>query len=278
MSNQIQLTNVIESFGPLDFDTKFVRPVNLPNANTSRNLYMQVNSVTISDRIPNVFDANPYYQFNNTRLRVKTNIEPWTTITLSPGLYYTADLIGDAINAAINSLGWWLSSTDPGLTFGSNSITDQVYILFRTGKLNPIHGTSLTLDLSRAGTDTDLAVTLGFSEATAEMAGSPLLNVSYTSNQVVKMDTQGSSCDIHSTLSSDTRRNDTLSSTLAVVPFAGKTTLSDNVWPAGGQISPTIVYTGNRSLTNVSINIKTMDNKPMLFMSGRVFISISFLG
>lgn len=278
MSNQIQLTNVIESFGTLDFETRFVRPVNLPNANTSRNLFMQVNSVTISDRIPNVFDAKPYYNFDNTKLRVKTNIEPWTAITLSPGLYYTADLIGDAINSAINSLGWWISSTDPGLTFGSNSITDQVYILFRTGKLNPIHGTFLTLDLSRAGTDTDLAVTLGFSEATAEMSGNPLLNVAYTSNQVVKIDTQGSSCDIHSTLSSDTRRNDTLSSTLAVVPFAGKTTLSDNVWPAGGQISPTIVYTGNRSLIHVGIKIKTMDGKPMLFMSGRVFVSISFLG
>lgn len=276
MSNQIQVTHNIESFGVLDFTTKFASPLVLPGNNSSQNLYLQVNSITISDRIPNIFDARPYYDFNNTLLRIGTDTVPYQTVQLNAGLYYTADLIGDAINAAINTLGWWINPSDPGFVVGSNSIIDKVYILFKTGKLNPAFGTRLKVDLRKSTSDTDLATTLGFSQGVAELQGNPLTNVSYTSDIVVKIDTQGSSCDIHSSLTADTRRNNTFSQSLAVVPFAGKTTLSDNVWPSGGQISPSIVYSSDRVLKDITIKVKTMDGLPMLFMNGRIFISISF--
>jgi hypothetical protein len=273
MSNLIQLTYRIEDIGLLDFDTEFAKSVDFP---LKQQVYMQVTSITISDRIPNIFDANPYYDFNNTLLRVGTNIEPYQTIALRPGLYYSADLIADAINAAVGDLGWWLDNDDPGFEFGSNTITDQIIITIDPNKLNPIYGSSLKLDLRRLSTGTDIADTLGFTQAVAELTSPPGVETKYTSNTIVRMDTQGTSCDIRCDLMKSTIRNNKLLDSLAVVPFAGKTTLSDNVWPQGGQISPMMLYTGTKNLKKVSVRVRTMEEKPMIFMSGRIFINIEF--
>jgi hypothetical protein len=272
MANIVEVRNTIHSFGVLDANTIMSSPLQLPINNAP--LKMQVCSLTLSDRIPNVFDANPYYAFNNMLCRVSTNLQPWQTIQIPMGLYPDPTTIGLAISSAIGTtLGWWTSNTDPGLFFEVNTITDIVTINIVSSKLKPAIGNQFTLDLRKVSTNTDLATTLGFSQATALMVGTG----KYYSNQEVDMDTQGTTCDVQCSLVTSRRRNDTFVKTIALVVYAGKTSVSDNVWPLGGQISPIMVYDGNRNVKSVELLLKTLSGRPMFFMSGSVHLVISFI-
>jgi hypothetical protein len=263
--------------GLLDGLTGLVTPLQLPERRESQ---LQVCAITISDRIPNFFNAAPYYEWNNTLLRVHTN-QPGTNrdIQLTRGLYITPEDVADAINAAITAdvtANWWTVPTAPGLTITSNPITDQVVVTIDSTKLKAPH-TIFTLDLRKSTTGTDIATTLGFTQGMALMTGLAGTSITFTSNQEVTMDTQGTACDIQSTLISTRRRNDVYVRTLAIIPFAGKLTPSDNTWPPAGQVSPTLIYDGNKRVDKVKIEIKTSAGRPMLFMSGAIHVIIAFL-
>jgi len=292
MANIIEVRKTIDSFGTLDKSVTFSSPLQLPQYGT---LKMQVCSVTLSDRIPNIFNASPYYSFNNATLLVATNIEPWQRINLQTGLYQTADTIAAAINNAMGLLpvtaggtGWWINNADPGVTFSPNSIIDKMVANLDASKLKPAAGNRFYIDLTLNGVirpvinekaGTSLGWTLGYSDANAVWSSnvSPSPTSLWTSDMQVHMDVQGTSCDIHCSLVSTRRRNDTFVQTIALIPFAGKNTISDNVWPSGGQISPVLVYDGLRNIPSVVIEPRTLDNKPMLFMSGTIHIIISFI-
>jgi len=157
----------------------------------------------------------------------------------------------------------------------ANAVTDTVLITIDTTKLAAPH-TSLTLDFRKTSTGTDLATTLGFSQGSALLVGPPGVVTVFASNQEVKMDTQGTTCDLQCSLISMRRRNNDFVRTLAIIPFAGKSTISDNVWPPAGQISPMLVYEGSKSIKYLKVEVKTMDGRPMLFMSGAVHVIMSF--
>jgi len=241
---------------------------------------MQVCAITMSDRIPNIMNANPFYDWNNTLVRVYTNQAGTTRdIALPRGLYITPDIIGDAINAAITAdltANWWTDPTDPGLIIEANQVTDQVNISINSTKLKAPH-TIFNIDFRKSTTGTDLATTLGFSQGTALMTGVAGTTVLYTSNQEVRMDQQGTVVDVRSGLISNRRRNGEYVRTLAIIPFAGKLTASENVWPPAGQISPELVYEGSRTITGIQVEVKTSTGLPMLFMSGGIHIIIAFL-
>lgn len=281
MANIIEVRNTISTFGLLDIQTSMSSPLQLPMNNAP--VKMQVCSLTLSDRIPNVFNANPIFQFNNTLCRVSTNISPWYQVQIPTGLYTDAESIGIAIAAALgphnDGLGpnWWLNDNDPGIVFESNPITDAITISLIPQKLKPPIGAALILDLQKTSTGTDLATTLGFSQGTALIATVGIAPIKASSNQEVRMDTQGTTADVQCSLVTSRRRNDQFVKTIALVVFAGKTTLSDNVWPLGGQISPILVYDGNRVINNVEVKIKTLEGKPMFFMSGSLHLVVSFL-
>jgi hypothetical protein len=89
------------------------------------------------------------------------------------------------------------------------------------------------------------------------------------------MDAQGVICDVGSSLLPSRRRNNEMVRTLAVVPFAGKTTISDIIWPNGGQLSPEVIYQGIRTIQTISFYFRTGDGRPMLFLYGGVHIVIA---
>lgn len=271
MANIIEVRNTVHAFGLLDTQTFMSSPLQLPINNAP--IKMQVCSLTLSDRIPNVFDANPTYQFNNRLLRAQTNIHPWVTISIPTGLYPDAASIGTAISAALGTLGWWTNDLDPGVVLETNTITDVVTVNIISTKLAPAHGNVLSLDFRKVSSGTDLATTLGFSQAAALMSGTG----KYHSNQEVILDTQGSTCDVQCSLVTSRRRNDTFVKTIALVTYAGKTTQSDNIWPLGGQISPIMVYDGSRNIKGVEVLLKTLDGRPMFFMSGSIHLVVSFI-
>jgi hypothetical protein len=264
---------------PLDGVVTFIAPMLLPQRKVPK---MRVCSVTISDRIPNVYDARPYYDFNNTLLQVYTNNPgSLTTIQLERGLYLEASDIADAINATINSLiggSWWTNPLDPGITIAANPVINRIIITLDSTKLKAPH-TGVFLDLRKATTGTDLATTLGFSQAIALIGAGVLpLNPieSVASDQNVLVDAQGTECIIQSSLIAARRKNADFSRTLAIIPFAGKRTASDNVWPSGGLVSPEMVYEGTRTISAFDIQVKTDEGRPMLFMSGKLNVVVAF--
>lgn len=281
MSNIIEFYKVIQpsdisphGLALLDGNMSMATPLQLPLASLPK---LQVCAITISDRIPNVFNAYPFYEFDNTLLRVSTDVAGSARdIQLPRGLYQSVEEIATAINAAIlANTNYYPNAGSVALSIEANIITDQVTLSIDSTKLAPPH-TRMTVDLRKSTTGTDLATTLGFSEGTALCQGVPHTKVSFYSNQEIRMDTQGTTCDIHCSVIATRRRNDAFVRTLAIVPFAGKTTVSDNVWPSAGQVSPVLVYEGSKTIKFIQVEVKTMSGKPMVFMGGAIHIIMAF--
>jgi hypothetical protein len=281
MSNLVEFYKVLQpeeisAYGvaTLDGATNIAPPLQLPPTGSIK---MQATAITISDRIPNFFNAAPYYSFDNTIIRVSTNTQAPYDIVLTRGLYSDVTQVAAAINAAItDNLMWWQTPSNPGLTMSANSIIDSITITIDSTKLNPAYGNSFRLDMRNTSTGTAIAYTLGFSETSANLVGLAGGVSIFNSDQQVHMDTQGVECDIQCSLIAMRRRNDTQVRTLAMVPFAGKNSASDNVWPSAGQISPQMVYEGSKQIKYMSVEVKTASGKPMLFMGGGLRIIISF--
>jgi hypothetical protein len=266
----------VTGVAPLDGEQILAKPLELPLNSKPK---MQVCAITLSDRIPNIFNAAPYYNWNNTRLAVHTNVVgSLFYINLTRGRYAATDQIAAAINQAIvdSHPTWYTNPLQPALAIDANPVINAVIVTIDSTKMAAPH-TTLTLDLSKATSGTDLATTLGFSQATSVMTSAPGVISRWTSDQIVRMDTQGTTCDVQCSLISSRRRNGTWVKTLALIPFAGKTTISDNVWPTAGQISPIMIYDGGRVVGQVNIEIKTMTGNPMLFMDGAIHMVLSFV-
>jgi hypothetical protein len=234
---------------------------------------LQCASVEISDLIPNFYNGNPYgLSFDNTRCRVGNDVDGYVTIQLEMGRY-SAQQITAAVNATINSLGWWTSSTDPGFTITGNDVIQKHVISIDSTKLAPAHGTQFYFDLSTATTNNSMMYySLGYTSTT-----SLIVDGVYESPNLPQMETQGTACVIECDLAEMRRYSEGFKKVLAEVPFAGKTTFSNSVWPQGAQISPDMIYGGPRTFNLVTIKIKTRSSAPMLFMGGIMSISIRFL-
>lgn len=258
----------------LDGRMTMATPFQLPAGGQPK---VQICAISISDRIPNVFNAYPYYNFNNTIVRVSTD-QPGeqVDIQLPTGLYLSVDEISTAINAALEANTIWIHT--PGyqsIKFSSNIVTDKVIVTIDSTHLNAPR-TTLTMDIRKTSTDTDLATTLGFSQSTANMLGVPLAAKDYVSNQIVQMDTQGTTADIQCSIMPWRRRNGVSVPTMALVTYAGKTTTSDNIWPSAGQISPVTSYGGGKQITHIEFYVKTLNGDPMLFMNGGIHVVLAF--
>lgn len=257
----------------MDFSVSLSDALQLPGS--GRKVF-QVVQLELSDRIANIYDGKPYYNWDNRKFAVSTNLVPPVAFILRRGLYGMVEDIAAAINDDINtSLGWWLDPTKPGLAMTACTQTDTVIVTIDPTKLNPIYGTTFNLDFRRSTTGTDIAETLGFSQATALLTASGLLPIKYFSNEEVQLDTQGTKALICSTLVDGRRTNNTKSRILAVVDFAGKNTISDNVWPNGGVISPVMLF-GSETIRDYRIWVTTYNGYPMLFMNGGISGSIIF--
>jgi hypothetical protein len=286
MANVLELTNKLQwpngydgttGIQKLDFTRVLSSPILLPNTTLPK---MQVCCVQVSDRIPNIYDATGYYSWNNTPLIVGLlPVGTYLTIHLPRGMYYNVEQIAAAINSAINNnpLGstWYADSNQPALTITTNTISDKVYIGIDQRKMaNPAW--RLSLDISKAGAGTDLATTLGFGQTTTVFCPGAGLSGLYESDLEVKMDTQGVAMDIKFNEGAERNRDGRISRTVAVIPFAGHTDVADITWPSQGQVSPIIIFSGNRTVKTATIEIKTMDGRPMLFMDGGIFLQVAF--
>jgi len=233
---------------------------------------IRVSSVEISDRIPNVFNARALgVPLNNTTLRVGTDTQPYLNVTLEAGLYLTAAMINAAINAAINSLHWWLVPSDPGLTITENTIIDRFVVKIDSSKLAPAYGTQFKLDMRESTTGSTFYKLIGFS-STSELT----LDGPYTSSVLPVMDTQGTTCIICCSIMPARLVNSNFQQYVATVSFAGKTTASDNLWPPGNVGNDEIVYPGSRTITQANTYVVTEDGLPMVFMNGRLIVELLF--
>lgn len=243
-----------------------------------KDVILQVNAITMSDLIPNVYNAYPIYNWDNTKCVVSTNIVAPVTINLRPGLYGSGEMIANEINKAIyDNLDWWQTSFDPGLQIISDVVHYKIIIVTSGAKLKPIYGNTFNIDFRFSTSGTDLALTLGLSQANAYIPGNPGIPEKVVeSDQEPWLDTQGTVADVVCNLVSCRRRNNTRPRTLARIIFAGKNTISDNIWPPAGQVSPYIPYEGNKRINQISVSIKARDGYPMFFLGGYIHVSIGF--
>lgn len=269
MSNTIKLFAKLDDIGIFNEVVTFRSPIQLPKDTTVK---MRVSRVQISDRIPNVFDARPHgVNFNNRTLRVGTNLLPYTTIILESGLYLTSAMLMAAINAALNSMGWWNIPNDPGFTISVNTVIDRFIIKINSTKLAPAVGTQFYMDLSEATTDSQLYRTLGFLPTTSFVADG-----TYTSPNVPQMETQGTSCVVCCSLMPPRLVNESYQPYVADVDFAGKLTASDNIWPPGNVGNDMIIYSGSRTISQATFYVLTDAGTQMVFMHGRLKIELLF--
>jgi hypothetical protein len=273
MSNTLKLTDFLTGVGIFKKTVVFRSPITLPpGVPGGPQVKIRVSHVKITDRIPNVFDSRPYGgTFNNTQLRIGNNINGWVVVTLQPGLYLTAEVIGSAVNAAAASLGWWTVPGDPGFTFSTNSVIDKIVIRIDSTKLSILHGTQLWLDLSEATTGTKIWHTLGFASTT-----SITVDGTYSSSVTPMLDTQGTSCIVCCTVMPTRLVNEKYLQYVADVDFAGKLTPSDNVWPPGNVSNDNIIYSGPRTISQATFYVVTEEGTPMVFMNGRLSIELLF--
>lgn len=270
MSNTIKITDELLGIGIFNKTISFSSPLQLPK---NKEVNMRISRVQISDRIPNVFDANPYgIEFDNRRVRIGTDVHPWVTIQLDPGLYISSDMIQAAINATINSLGWWADSNDPGFLLQTNAVIDRFNIIIDSTKLLPLHGTQFYFDLQESTTNSSkMWYTLGFTSTSVFMADGV-----YTSSMVPNMDTQGTSCVVCCTIMPPRLVNTDYQPYVADVDFSGKLDASDIVWPQGNIGNDMIVYSGPKTINQATMYVLTDKGLPMVFLNGRLQIEILF--
>lgn len=234
-------------------DTKIVLQDAL-RLNSQKRTYIKPISAQISTRIPNIFS---YGAFNNTIIRVKRNVaDAWTVITLTPGVYLTVSEIGAAVTAATST--WHTNPASPAIRIDANTVTDKVFIILDSSKL-AAGGTQACIDLSQS----QIAFTLGFPAATSYIADG-----TYTSSQVVRMDTQGTKVDIVCSLTTSRVINGVTKKILFSVPMVAMTGYTEYLYPQLGEPTPLIQYQGNTFLSNYDINFQTTFGTTMVFLGG----------
>jgi hypothetical protein len=279
MANIIEYRRILQAsdlnangVSPLDGEIVLGLPLVIP---AGTNPKIQVSSISISDRIPNIFNGNPYVKWDNTKCRVATNDEAHI-INLPLGLYSDVTQIADAINNALYTQTTMVADPAyPIVSIVANPVTDKIIISI-DGTAVKLPHVGFTLDISKTTGNTDLGVMLGFSEPNCVMFNVGVKR-SWASDIPARVDVQGTECDVQSSLISLRRRNNDLVKSLAIVSFAGKTTASPNVWPTSGIISPIIVYEGPKYISSASFSVKTSSGNTLLFMSGEVRIVVVFM-
>jgi hypothetical protein len=270
MTNTIKLYQHLTSAGVFDRVVNFHSPVQLPKDVTVK---LRVSRVQVSDRIPNVYDGRAFGQaFDNTTVSVSTNVHAVpVTIKLEMGLYMYAATIEAALNAAINTLGWWQNPADPGLLIALNPVIDKFVLTIDSTKLAPAHGNQFKLSLQQSLNNSMMWRTLGFTPTT-----SFTVDGDYTSNVEPEMDTQGTACVVCCSIMPTRLVNEIYQPFVASIDFAGKTTTSDSVWPSGNVGNDEIVYSGSRTITQANFYVLTDEGAPMIFMNGRLSIELLF--
>lgn len=224
------------------------------NINPSKRCYIKPISCQMSTRIPNVYS---YGSFNNTLIRVKRNVaDAWTNINLTAGVYLTTAEITAAITGAIAS--WYTNPLLPALDINANTVTDQVYITLDSSRLAG-GGTQMCVDLSQS----QIAYTLGFPAASTYIADGL-----YTSTNIVHMDIQGTYCDVVCSLTNARMVNGQSRKILFSVPLTSMSGLTEFMYPVNGNNVPLIQYTGSNYICNYTMEFKTQNNTPMVWMSG----------
>lgn len=269
MSNSIVLRSSITTIGTLEGNLVLRTPVKMPS---NGQVKIQCSSMQVSNRIPNIYNGAVLgLNFNNTMLRVGTDLQPYQLIALDNGVYASGPIIMAAVNAAINTLGWWMNPKDPGLSISLNDVIGKFVIVIDSSKLNPAFGSQFRFDLQEATTGSTLYKTLGFLSTTLLVADGL-----YTSPNAPVMATQGTTAVVVSSLMPPRRYNEDYKALVADVAIAYSVIPNDLIWPPGGVISTVLIYSGPRTITQATFNVLTTDGAPMVFLSGQLIIELAF--
>lgn len=272
MTNTVILRDSLTSIGVFNKTVSFKAPIKLPQGGGNL-VKVQCSAIHMPNRIPNVFDGTPYgINFDNRFVRVGTDLLPYQTIQLEPGLYLNGYILMQAINTAINdTLGWWLDPKIPGLTLVVNEIIDKFIIKIDSTKLNPAVGTQFYFDLREATTGSQMYSTLGFLPTTLFT-----VDGTYSSVAVPKIFTQGTTAMVNSSIMPARLINDDYQSLVAAVAFTPTVSATTIDWPKAGELSTTLVYSGPRIITQATFSVTTVDGNKMVFLDGPIIIEIAF--
>lgn len=245
--------NSSNDVGTLDGSVALQQALNLQG---NKRVEIKPISCQMSSRIPNIFS---YGNFNNRIIRVKRDLfDPWTIITLTPGIYKTVSEIEAAITDVIST--WMTDPYDSAIQLNANTVTDQVYVILDSSKL-ALGGHQACIDFSQS----QIYNTLGFPLSACTFIADGL----YTSSNVVRMDQQGTYCDVVMSLCNTRVVNGVPKKVLFSVPLVlMSNTLTEYLYPPFGSETETISYSGSSFINSYVVEFKTQNNIPMVWLAG----------
>lgn len=270
MANTLKMTDRLDTLGIFNKTISFPTPLTLPKEGK---MCLKVTKVQLSNRVPNVYDTTGVTTsyFNNTRVRIGTDLLGFITIKLEPGIYLQPTDFQNALNATINTLGWWLDPKIPGLIILWNFVVDKFVIKIDSSKLNPASGTQFYLDLRESTTSSQLYRTLGF------LSTSYLdHDATYDAPNYPKLDTQGSSCLVCCSLMPSRIINNTFLPYAADIDLIPTYIPANYEWPSGNVGNDQMVYAGPRTIIQANIYCMTNAGLPMIFLYGDLRIDLLF--
>jgi hypothetical protein len=140
--------NNIKSIGILDKTIILQQALEIPYDN---HYYIRLIEGYISNKIPNIYKLG---SFNNGLIRVYRDVE-YIDIQLPNGIYSVTD-ITNAIAYSLLDEGWINNSLDSPIKINANNVTNQLYIVLDSSKLNTIQ--QIKIDL----TQSDIYLLLGY--------------------------------------------------------------------------------------------------------------------
>lgn len=222
---------------------------------STNRIFLKPLSAQISVLIPNIFS---YGAFNNRLLRVKTSVaDPWTTITLTPGVYLSAAYIEAAITDVLAAS--YTDPADPAIRLESNGITNQIFLIIDSTKLSA--GTQACIDFTLG----NISTTIGFIAVKTFIADGI-----YNSSAIPEFDTQGTICNVNCSISSSKIINGVATKCFMSIPLVLMTSaMTEYVFPGitNCELTPFILQGQNR-ISSYDIYFTRTDGEKMVFLNG----------
>ena len=228
--------------------------------------------VRLSPVYVNIYNYNGV---NNTDVNISNDGgATWVTVHFKNGNYSELAMIQEGINDVVNQLGWYKSSTDPGIIINSNPATSYAYTKLDSTKLN---AGQLAIDWTANGTST-LYQLMGYNQASAIF----LVDGIFTGNNPPQVDSQGTYVRIYCSVIQNTRlkrngSNQLVSdNSICTVPFITDTNAVEIVYPGNstGTVSPVIGCSASSIISSIGFSFKNTNGSPFLWNYGEVSVEL----
>lgn len=254
----------------LDFGirTKQVNLTQMVQLDPNRKKAYRILRATISPVTVNVYKYN---NFDNTTVNISNDGGvTWTTVQFKNGNYSTLLMLQNGINDVANQLGWYKSTSDPGIIINSNDATQYAYVKLDSSKL-ALAG-QLAIDFSVS----QMYKLLGFNLATCTF----LVDGIHTGDNPPSVDTQGTYVRIYCSLVQNSRwRDGKLDASLCKIPFVTGGNEIEIIYPGTntGTISPIIPASIPSIINSFTVSFKNANGDDYVWGYGNVSLELEIL-